>query len=308
VAASPYKIVAVVVTYNGRRWVNSCFSSLMKSNYPVHVFAVDNNSTDNTVALIRENFPKVSVIDNKHNAGFGEANNQAMRIAVKQNADYVLLLNQDAWIEPDTIGELIQAFQSEPTYGIISPLHYNGTGEKPDGAFLNYVSKVYNLERIKSDSKVFPIDFINAAAWLISRDCLEKVGGFGYLFHQYGEDRDYIQRLQFANLKLGFITTTKIFHDRPDKRFEFNDEQRVTWYYNTGCRVRLSDINKSFGAALLTVFFWLTKEMIALFFSGKVFAPVSYLKIIVKTFFGSFNEISIYRNVIRRGTTFLFLK
>jgi GT2 family glycosyltransferase len=308
VEASPYHVVAVVVTYNGSRWVNACFSSLMRSSYPVHVFAVDNNSTDNTVALIRENFPKVSVIENKHNAGFGEANNQAMRIAVKQNADYVLLLNQDAWIEPDTIGELIKAFQSDPGYGIISPLHYNGAGEKPDGAFLNYIGKSYNLEKIRSDSKIFPIDFINAAAWLVSRDCLEKIGGFGYLFHQYGEDRDYIQRLQFADLKLGFITTTKIFHDRPDKRFDFNEEQRVTWYYNTGCRVRLSDINKPFGVALLTVFFWLTKEMIALFFSGKVFALVSYLKIIGKTFFGSFNEISIYRNVISRKSPFLFLK
>jgi N-acetylglucosaminyl-diphospho-decaprenol L-rhamnosyltransferase len=306
--ASPYNVVAVVVTYDGSRWVNACFSSLMKSNYPVNVFAVDNNSTDNTVALIRENFPKISVIENKNNAGFGEANNQAMRIAVKQKADYVLLLNQDAWIEPDTIGELIKAFQSDPGYGIISPLHYNGTGEKPDGAFLNYVSKSYSLEAIKSESKIFPVDFINAAAWLVSRDCLEKIGGFGYLFHQYGEDRDYIQRLQFANLKLGFVTTTKIFHDRPDKRFEFNEEGRVTWYYTTGCRVRLSDINKPFVVALLTVYFWLTKEMIVLFFSGKVFALVSYVRIIAKTFFGSFNDISIYRNVIKRKTPFLFLK
>jgi GT2 family glycosyltransferase len=302
------KVVAVVVTYNGSRWVKQCFSSLLNSEHPVDVYAVDNNSTDETVQLIRENFPKVKVIENKHNAGFGEANNQAMRIAVNQNADYVFLLNQDAWIQPDTIGTLINSFQSDSGYGIISPLHFNGTGEKPDGAFLNYVSRVYSLEKIKSDPNVLPIDFINAAAWLVSRDCLDTVGGFGYLFHQYGEDRDFIQRLQFYNLKLGFVTSTKIFHDRPDKRFVFEKEERVTWYYNTGCRVRLADINKSFAIALLSVFFWLSKEIIFLILKGKVFALISYLKIIVKTFFGSLNEISIYRNVIKRHTRFLFLK
>ncbi len=307
--ASPqYKVVAVVVTYNGTRWVNACFSSLAKSNYPVDVFAVDNNSTDDTVEMIRKNFPDVAVIENKHNAGFGEANNQAMRIAVKQNADYVLLLNQDAWIEQDTIGTLIRAWQSDPSYGIISPLHYNGTGEKLDGAFLNYVNRSYDLEKIKSDPKIFPVEFINAAAWLVSRDCLEKVGGFGYLFHQYGEDRDYIQRLEFARLKIGFITTTKIFHDRPDKRFDFTQEERVTWYYTTGCRVRLADINKTFLVAWFSVFFWLTKELLVLAFSGKLFALRSYVTIVSKTFFGSFKEISIYRNVIKRKTNFLFLR
>jgi GT2 family glycosyltransferase len=307
VASRQYKVVAVVVTYNGSRWVNSCFSSLVKSNFPIDVFAVDNNSSDDTVEMIRKNFPEVSVIENKHNAGFGEANNQAMRIAVKRNADYVLLLNQDAWIEPDTIRTLISSLESETSYGIISPLHYNGSGEKLDGAFLNYVNRSYDLEKIKSDPKIFPVEFINAAAWLVSRDCLEKVGGFGYLFHQYGEDRDFIQRLRFSNLKIGFITTTRIFHDRPDKRFDFNQEERVTWYYTTGCRVRLADINKPFLIAWLAVYFWLTKELLVLTFSGKTFALRSYFKIISKTFLGSFKEILIYRNVIKRKTKFLFL-
>jgi GT2 family glycosyltransferase len=308
VASTQYKVVAVVVTYNGTRWVDTCFTSLTNSRYPVDVIAVDNNSTDNTVELIRKNFPRVTVIENKHNAGFGEANNQAIRIAIKQNADYVFLLNQDAWVEPETIGTLIQACEHDPSYGIVSPLHFNGKGDKPDGAFFNYVSKVYDLERIKSESKTFPIDFINAAAWMVSRACLEHVGGFGYLFHQYGEDRDYIQRMRFADFKLGFVTTTKIFHDRPDKRFDFDSQEKVTWYYTTGCRVRLADINKPYPVAFLSVYFWLTKEITALAFSGKFFALRSYAEIVLKTFFGSFNEISIYRGVIKRRKAFLFLK
>ncbi len=304
------KVFAIIVTYNGMRWVDKCFSSLINSRHPVDVIVVDNNSSDNTVATIREKFPQVLIIQNAHNAGFGGANNQAIKIAVEQGADYVLLLNQDAWIERDTVGCLLESFRETKGYGILSPLHYNGDGSRLDTAFKGYISKMYDVDHlINSRTKqVYNAEFINAAAWMISRKCLEKVGGFGYLFRQYGEDRDYVQRSLFYHEKMGFITTTKIFHDRPDQRFDFSSAAKITWYYSIGSRVRLSDINKSSAMSWISTLYWLLKDIVALTFSGKVYAIRSGLFVVGKVFFADFfGGIYGYRKRIRAGSAFLFI-
>src|SRR5687767_5122024 len=91
------KIVSIVVTHNGMPWIVQCLSSLIGSSLKSHIIVVDNASTDNCCQVVR-NFPEVELIELEENVGFGTANNVGLRRALELETDYVLLLNQDAWV------------------------------------------------------------------------------------------------------------------------------------------------------------------------------------------------------------------
>src|SRR5438067_8420955 len=115
-------VYVVIVTYNGSKWVTPCFSSLRKSTVPLKTIVIDNGSTDDTLARIQSGFPEVEIIGTGKNLGFGKANNIGMELAWQRGADYVFLLNQDAWIDPDAVEKLVEAHRKYPDYGVISPM------------------------------------------------------------------------------------------------------------------------------------------------------------------------------------------
>src|SRR5210317_1231583 len=109
-------VYAIVVTYQGLKWYKKCFDSLQDSTIPVKIIAVDNGSGDGSVDFINNNFKGIQLISQGSNQGFGKANNRGIKEALKQNADYVFLLNQDAWVEPPTIEKLISVHKEQPEY------------------------------------------------------------------------------------------------------------------------------------------------------------------------------------------------
>tara|TARA_Y100000385_G_scaffold285336_1_gene345074 strand:- start:4 stop:924 length:921 start_codon:yes stop_codon:yes gene_type:complete len=219
------KIFVVIVTFNGRKWVNRCFLSFRKSQIPINVIVVDNGSTDGTQELIQEKYPEVDFGQSAENLGFGRANNIGIKKAYENNADYVFLLNQDAWIEPDTLEKLIKVAGNNVSYGILSPMHLNGKGTALDLKFSSYLSP-NNCANLISDfilskerKEVYSTQYVNAAAWLLTRKCIEVVGGFNPLFHLYGEDDNYLQRVLYHDLKVGIVPNSIIYHDR-EQRFQ----------------------------------------------------------------------------------------
>ena len=216
------KVFVVIVTYNGSKWVDPCFSSLRRSTIPLQTIVIDNGSTDDTLALIESRFPEVQVVRTGKNLGFGKANNVGMELAYQQGADYVFLLNQDAWIEPDAVEKLVAAHRKYPAYGVISPMHMNGAGDALDYGFSNYIAPnkcrgLYSDIFFGTVKDIYDASFVNAAAWSMTRECLEKVGGFSPSFFHYGEDDNYTQRLQYHRLKLGVLPAARISHDREQR-------------------------------------------------------------------------------------------
>lgn len=213
-------VFAVVVTYNGMQWVDRCMGSLCQSAVPVSVVVVDNASTDGIVQYIQQYYPNVHVIETGSNLGFAKANNLGIRYALDHGADYVFLLNQDAWIENDTMGLLLESFAEHEKAGIVSPMHMNGAGTALDWKFAtnlsgDFVSDCY-LGKMKSH---YEVNYVNAAAWLLSRACIEKVGGFDTnLFVHYGEDIDFVHRLVFWHYSLVVNTHAIAYHDREFRR------------------------------------------------------------------------------------------
>lgn len=215
------KVYCIIVTYNGMQWIDRCLQSLQKSIHSVSIIVIDNGSKDETFNYIKTHYHGVILIAAERNLGFGQGNNLALKFALKNNADYFFLLNQDAWIKNDTITKLIAAHHQYPQYGIISPVHLNGAGNDFDEHFFNYLthSDVKNLllnSVLNKHITTSLIDspFINAAAWFITKECMHKVGGFDPIFFHYGEDDNYGQRTRYKGFKIGILLSTVIYHDK----------------------------------------------------------------------------------------------
>lgn len=218
-------IYVVIVTYKGEQWYDRCFSSLMNSSIPLRVVVVDNASGDGTVHYIKEHYPEIHLIESDKNLGFGGANNIGIRYALDHDAAYVFLLNQDAWIETDTIEGLIIVSQAHPEYGILSPVHLNKEKTHVEKWLLQRLddfrttdSKLFDdvyLGRLKD---VYRTRYVNAAAWFLPRKTLETIGGFDPVFFHYGEDDNYINRVLYHGLIIGICPKLRIVHDNDRPR------------------------------------------------------------------------------------------
>ncbi|HWV64201.1 glycosyltransferase family 2 protein, partial [Chitinophaga sp.] len=207
------KVFVVIVTYNGAKWVHKCFDSLRSGSYPVQTIVVDNGSTDATIPLLEAGYPEVTLIRSATNLGFGQANNKAIKQALQQGADYVFLLNQDAWTEKNTIEVLIDVMERHPEYGVVSPIHLSGDYSGMDAGFAQYYKRSQPApgEPLKD---IYPVEFVNAAAWMMSKACLEKAGLFHPVFFHYGEDSNLAQRILHYGFKIGVCPAVTICHDR----------------------------------------------------------------------------------------------
>ena len=212
------KIAVVIVTFNGEIWLKKNLNSLLNSNYPIDIIIVDNASTDKTISTIKK-FSTVELIQSKENLGFGKANTIGIDFALKKGADAVFLLNQDTWIYENTISNLVEALFENPNLGIVSPLHYSADEKTFDENFNTYFNR-FKKEEDTESIRIVP--FINAAAWLVSKECFTKTGYFDPIFSHYGEDRNFCERVKYHGFKIGVVKNSAICHDRivklnPDK-------------------------------------------------------------------------------------------
>ncbi len=202
------KVLAIVVTFNAMYWIDRCLGSLKNSSLKPDVLVIDNCSLDGTDDYVDENFTGVRLIRNEKNVGFGAANNQGLRIALDEGYDYVYLLNQDAWLQEDTLEKMVDAFGQTRRYAVLSPVQISADG-KLDAQFSKKCRKY-----IKKNEAISEVPFVMAAHWLISRRGLLTVGGFSPAFDLYGEDDNWIDRAHFFGLKAGVVGGARAVHDR----------------------------------------------------------------------------------------------
>lgn len=241
------RILTIIVSYNFEPWMERCLGSLRQSIHPVDVLVIDNDSQDHTVELIERNYPEVRILCNSKNLGFGGANNIGLQLALIEDYDAVFLLNQDAWIDKNTIGILGSLCQKEPQYGIFSPIHLTGAGDKSDHGFAIYTG-INNIDDIeKEKEEVVSVPFINAAFWMIPTLVLKKIGGFCPLFYHYGEDKDYINRIHYHGYQIGYSPTALGWHDRDNRVSNRESDLRSEHIY---LLTEFSNINYSFTKAI----------------------------------------------------------
>lgn len=284
------KVFCIIVTYNGSEWIDKCLQALCTSTVALHIIAVDNASSDNTVALIKEKFPLVHVIEAGANLGFGRANNIGLKIALQEKAEYVILINQDAWpTSTNTLSALIEKMKSYPQYGILSSLHLKN--QKELEFYFSTIINPYDCPGLISDfivsqtlNDIYPIKFVHAAFWLISADCLNTVGFFDPLFPHYAEDNDYAQRANYFGYKLGICPHLTIIHDIGERKI--SDESQL-YFQKLRILLQLKDLNKSLAEEVKS-FLWLKLKLIfTLLFKlelKKIMKNIRLIEFVVKNY------------------------
>lgn len=211
-------IFAVIVTYNAmrRQWITKCLDALNNSSVKIIPVVVDNNSSDDTTKYIPQKYPNLIWLPQKSNLGFGKANNIGIKYALDNDADYILLINQDAFLEYDAINKMISFDDSS---SVLSPVHLNGEGSNLDNGFLNMIAvnpmKIINKFLLDKDSSpCVEVGMVNAACWLLPAKIVKTIGGFNPLFFHYGEDNNYMHRLNYFNFKILLVTNAFMKHDR----------------------------------------------------------------------------------------------
>lgn len=209
------KILVITVTYNGEKWIRRCVGSVRESILPAGITAdimvIDNMSTDRTLECL----PKEGIIlvRNTENAGFGAANNIGFEYATEHGYDYVYLLNQDAYLLPDTLAKLASVHSWSPEYAVLSPVQMNADGNID----FRFRKKTGIAGTTEYDIPV-PVDFVMAAHWLVPVDVIRELGAFSPSFHHYGEDDNYCDRAHYHGYKTGVVTSVAGIHDRGGRK------------------------------------------------------------------------------------------
>ncbi|MDJ0869514.1 MAG: glycosyltransferase family 2 protein [Myxococcota bacterium] len=218
---SPPRVQIVVVSWNGGAELRECLASLRRVPTPgVRLLLVDNGSRDGSPAAARRAAPGLDVIENAENRGFAAAANQGLRWARESGADFALLLNPDTVVAPDFLDALLAAARDPQGAGLWGPkillrdepAHLWSAG----GALSWWRGQVWHrglreLDRGAWDTPA-RCDWLTGCALLISRACLEAVGGLDEAFVLYGEDVDLCVRARAAGFACQFVPAARVWH------------------------------------------------------------------------------------------------
>lgn len=300
----------IIVTYNAMHWIDQCLKSCKGYN----VVVVDNASTDKTVSKIKQDYSDAIILEQPENLGFGQANNIGIRFALTKGAKHFFLLNQDAYLQEDCLQKLVKFQQSNPEFGIVSPIHINSTKNRLDRNFSLYMeydknSDFYSDYVLKQSLKpAYAVPFVNAAAWLLSKNVIDTVGGFDPLFFHYGEDDNFCQRVLFHNFKIGVVPDCFIIHDREDRNKPVVKAHSDAYYalLERRIKVKYANVNNDDALAQMnTEIAQLKNNLLKLKMKAK-FTKLKDLKTKLALYKRIAPQISLSRSLnIKRGTTHL---
>jgi GT2 family glycosyltransferase len=216
-------ISIIVLTWNQADVTLDCLASLAQLNYPVdrlQIIVCDNGSQDNTPAIIREQYPHVVMIENGDNLGFAEGNNVGIRFALQNNADYVVLLNNDTIVDREMLNELLRVVGTDPAIGIVGPkmLYYDHpdviwcAGNKIDW----HDGDTSRLQADEHDDSVDnaprEVDFITGCAICLRRQVIDQIGMLDPRFFIYYEETDWCVRAHSAGWRILYVPRARLLH------------------------------------------------------------------------------------------------
>ena len=199
------KLSVVIVSYNVRDYLRQCLDSVQNALEGIEgeVFVVDNDSVDDSVAMLRRDYPWVHLIENHENLGFSRANNVAIR---QSKAEYILLLNPDTLVEPATFRSVLSFMDAHPEAGGAGVMMHNADGTlAPESRralptpwvsalkMLGFTDRYY-MSHLPWDQPS-QIEVISGAFCMLRRKALDQVGLLDEDFFMYGEDIDLSYRL-----------------------------------------------------------------------------------------------------------------
>lgn len=239
------KVSIVLVNYNGKEYLNDLLESIEAQDYEdVDVVLVDNGSTDDSVAWLKENYAKLSLLEAEHNEGFGEGCNVGIDYALEHGAEYILLLNTDTVIEKNLVSELVKYADTDTV--TTATIYCGEIGEKQlwySGGKINFVTA--NTEQLiygeNDRNPTYQVDFISGCCMLLHKSLFEKVGKFDKKFFLYYEDADFCVRMKNANITMLYLTTTSLWHKVGGSSVGGSETSCSTQYYVTRNRLLFAE-------------------------------------------------------------------
>jgi len=215
-------VAAVVLNWNGVTRTCQAITSLLAQSLNVRVVLVDNGSRGDDVAVFKQHFDgdPVTIVTLPENVGFSRALNAGAIVAMHAGAEFLLLFNNDALIEKNSMAlqQSLAALLADATLGAAGPIICN------DDALRTIQSVSYTLSmwfpiprakrRIGHRATLRPTSYLSGSCLLLRARAFAAVGGFDPDFFFYGEDVDFARRLHKANYRQRLISARGVSHAR----------------------------------------------------------------------------------------------
>ncbi len=237
----------VTVSYNVSRLLSEClasvYASLAGSSLSFEVWVVDNASRDDSVGIVRQNFPAAQLVVNERNLGFAAASNQGIQ---RSQGRYVLFLNPDTRVLDDALQTLVTFMDSIARAGAAGAclLHADGSFQHSAFRFPSLAQvflDFFPLHHRLSDSRLngryprrlyesgvpFPIDHPLGAAIIVRREAIQEVGPLDERFFMYCEEVDWAMRIRRAGWEIYCVPHAKIVHHVAQSTRQFRDQMFV---------------------------------------------------------------------------------
>jgi len=219
----------VIVNWNVCDLVRQCLQSVFDTRRTtlVEVIVVDNASTDDSVDMVRTEFPRAHLIANADNRGFPAANNQGIAVA---HGRYVLLLNPDTQVLGDALATMVAFADANPGVGVVGPqlLNPDGSVQSSRRRFPTLASAFFESTWLQShaprrmlqryyvldrpDDAVQDVDWVTGAALMARREAIQQVGLMDEGFFMYSEELDWCRRFREAGWRVVYLPTARIIH------------------------------------------------------------------------------------------------
>lgn len=229
-------VYLIILDYNGHENTIQCLKSLKKAhqnNFDLHVLVID-NFPENPINIDTNDYAdlKLEVIFNKENLGYAGGNNVGINYALKNNADYISILNNDTLVDPNFLSELVKQSE-EKGDGIFVPKIYFAKGfefhkdrysEKDLGKVIWYGGGKIDWENVYGSHKnvdevdngqfnqIEFTDFATGCCFLISKKIIEKIRGFDEDYFLYYEDIDLSMKVKKLGFKIYFVPSSIVWH------------------------------------------------------------------------------------------------
>jgi len=235
-------ITIVIVNWNTKTLLRNCLKSVYQTvkEIPFEIIVVDNASHDGSVAMIAQEFPDVSVIENKENRGFGAANNQAFAV---MKGRYALLLNTDAVLTKNAVHELFVFMENHEEAAMTGGqlLNHDGSRQNSIANFPTIFTLLMNasiLEYLfpnKYPSKRYEhkdpieVESVIGACMLVRKEAMDEVGIFDERYFFFFEETDWAYQMSAAGWKIFHVPSAIIYHLQ-GKSIGRNVRSRIEFY------------------------------------------------------------------------------
>lgn len=218
------KVAVVILNWNGQKLLQQFLPDVIRhSSKSAEIIVADNGSTDDSLTLLKKEFPTVRLIQIGANKGFTGGYNEALKYV---DAKYFVLLNSDVEVTPNWIEPIVQLMDSDETIGACQPkilsyydkqsFEYAGSG----GGFLDSLGYPFCRGRIfnslEKDTHQYddtiPVFWATGACMFVRSDVYKKLGGLDEQFFAHMEEIDLCWRMQLNNFKVYYCGSSCVFH------------------------------------------------------------------------------------------------